>query len=153
MSSFFTLPASQRKRKREDASDIPSARKRGARTKADSKPQKPTPARTSRDESISSGSEDELERRGAGDEEGGSESESDDEHETNAEKRLRLASNYLESIKDEVDEAGYDAEDIDRDLIAERLQEDVVCVLRTLIELQTALIEYRPRKRAVSTGE
>lgn len=50
---------------------------------------------------------------------------SDDEAETAAERRLRLAERYLENIKEHVDEVGFDAADIDRDLIAERLQEDV----------------------------
>ena len=54
-----------------------------------------------------------------------SESESGDE--TAAERRLRLAEQYLENVKGEVDEVGFDADEIDRDLIAERLQEDVVC--------------------------
>ena len=52
--------------------------------------------------------------------------DSGSEDETAAERRLRLAEQYLENIKGEVDEAGFDAEQIDRDLIAERLQEDVV---------------------------
>ena len=55
-----------------------------------------------------------------------SSSNSDDDGETAAERRLRLAEQYLKNIKSEVDEAGFDAEDIDRDLIAERLQEDSV---------------------------
>lgn len=50
---------------------------------------------------------------------------SDDEAETAAERRLRLAERYLENVKETVDEVGFDAADIDRDLIAERLQEDV----------------------------
>ncbi|BFZ63476.1 pre-rRNA processing protein [Saitoella coloradoensis] len=49
----------------------------------------------------------------------------DDEDETAAEKRLRLAQRYLEQIQDEVDEGGFNAEDVDRDYLAERLQEDV----------------------------
>ena len=45
-----------------------------------------------------------------------------------AEKRLRLAQRYLEKTRKEVeleDEYAFDAEEIDRDLLAERLQEDV----------------------------
>ena len=55
-----------------------------------------------------------------------SDSESEEEDETGAERRLRIAEQYLENIKGEVDEVGFDAEEIDKDLIAERLQEDVV---------------------------
>src|SRR5690606_24710169 len=48
--------------------------------------------------------------------------------ETAAEKRLRLAQRYLEKTRKEVeleDEYAFDAEQIDRDLLAERLKEDV----------------------------
>ncbi|CAG8808002.1 679_t:CDS:2, partial [Racocetra persica] len=46
--------------------------------------------------------------------------------ETSTEKRRRLAKQYIESIKEGLDETGFDAEDIDRDLIAERLRKDVL---------------------------
>lgn len=52
-----------------------------------------------------------------------SSSASDDE--TAGERRLRLAEQYLKNTKEEIDEAGFDAEEIDRDLIAERLREDI----------------------------
>lgn len=59
--------------------------------------------------------------------EGGSDAE-----ETAAERRLRLAERYLSNIRNEVeasatngDPSAFDAEEIDRDLIAERLIEDV----------------------------
>ncbi|ADV24458.1 ribosomal RNA-processing protein 9 [Cryptococcus gattii E566] len=52
-----------------------------------------------------------------------------DENETAAEKRVRLAKGYLARIQDEVEAANadqdYDAADIDRELIASRLQKDV----------------------------
>lgn len=56
-----------------------------------------------------------------------------DEAETAAERRLRLAERYLDNVRQEVGGAAgedgdiyaFDAEDVDRDLIAERLQEDV----------------------------
>ena len=65
-----------------------------------------------------------TESEGSKAEDSGSES---DEDETAAERRLKLAERYLDNIREEVDEAGFDAEEIDRDLIAERLKEDVVC--------------------------
>lgn len=128
MSSFFTISASQRKRKRDEASSIPSAKRRNTSFRAVDKGQRIKASRTKRDESISgSGSDDDVGRIPSDEEqETGSNSEIADE--TGAERRLRLAEKYLENIKGEVvDEVGFDAEEIDRDLIAERLQEDVVC--------------------------
>ena len=130
MSSFFTTPASQRKRKRDDGNAAPSIKGRSSIAKAGAKPPGKNPARARRDESISSsGSEDEGIRKRVNDAEIVSESESGEEDETGAERRLRLAERYLENIKGEVDEVGFDAEEIDKDLIAERLREDVVCRL------------------------
>lgn len=131
MSSFFTVPASQRKRKRNDVAPAPITKRRNTSNGATRNQEKATTRRPDRDESIS-GSESED---GAGPartsvvEDGvGSSSESDHEDETGAERRLRLAERYLENIQGEVDEAGFDAVEIDRDLIAERLKEDVVRV-------------------------
>ncbi|PGH15865.1 hypothetical protein AJ80_05396 [Polytolypa hystricis UAMH7299] len=123
MSSFFTLPASQRKRKREDVVGAPASKKRGVTGKGNRSEEKEN-RKQERDESISgSESEDEEGLSGAESIEG-SESESD-EGETTAERRLRLAERYLENIQEEVDEVGFDAADLDRDLIADRLKEDV----------------------------
>ncbi|KAK3197371.1 hypothetical protein GRF29_1536g1546430 [Pseudopithomyces chartarum] len=119
MSSFFTVPASQRKRKRSETTPANSK----TRTPASSSAR----LRTERDESISGSDQDSEGKRDAGffDTDDGSET-SDDENETAAEKRLRLAERYLENIRNEVEEdGGFDAADIDRDLIAERLKEDV----------------------------
>jgi hypothetical protein len=125
-SSFFTLPASQRKRKREDRVAAPGSKKRGVAVNGDDK-EESTRRRRERDESISgSESEDDedVEESTVSGDESASES---DEGETAAERRLKLAERYLENIREEVDEAGFDAAEIDRDLIAERLKEDVVC--------------------------
>ncbi|GAA6060021.1 hypothetical protein JCM10212_001179 [Sporobolomyces blumeae] len=66
----------------------------------------------------------------SGDEAGGAEegsSEEDDDLETPAQKRLRLSQMYLQSLeKDKEEEVGFDAADLDRDIIAERLQKDVL---------------------------
>jgi len=48
-----------------------------------------------------------------------------EEDETAAERRARLAERYLDNIREEVDETGFDAEQIDKDMIAQRLREDV----------------------------
>ncbi|KAI1462203.1 WD40 repeat-like protein [Annulohypoxylon moriforme] len=139
MSSFFTIPGAQKKRKRAPVIDGPKKRVATSKyLKAPLKPTKPakptkfakpapTPApkkRVERDESIS-GSDSESDAEINDHEEPESASESENEGETAAEKRLRLAERYLDNVRQEVDETGFDAEDIDRDIIAQRLQEDV----------------------------
>ncbi|KAI9851688.1 MAG: pre-rRNA processing protein [Thelocarpon superellum] len=121
MSSFFTLPASQRKRKRGDGNPSSSVKK-----SAVSGAPAPT-TRPPRDESISGSDaesgDDRPQPSDSGEDEGSSGSEHDGE--TAADRRLRLAERYLENIRQEVDDVGFDAEQIDKDLIAERLREDV----------------------------
>ncbi|CAK7218749.1 pre-rRNA processing protein [Sporothrix eucalyptigena] len=87
------------------------------------------------DESVSGSDsdDDELAGRGSDDDDASDNDDSGDEDETAAERRLRLAERYLENVREEVKGAAgadgdiyaFDAEDVDRDLIAERLQEDV----------------------------
>ena len=129
MSSFFTIPSSQKKRKRPEVTGPPQKRLASSRPV----PREPKPQRRpQRDESIS-GSEDEsdeeprdvFEDEEAGESSSEEEAGSEDEEETAAERRLRLAERYLENIREQADEVGFDAEEIDRDLIAERLKEDV----------------------------
>lgn len=124
MSSFFTAPSTQKKRKRPAAPEHP---KKKAAISKPSAGKPPAKKRAERDESISgSDSEDDESYEGFSDAREEVEgSGSDEEGETAAEKRLRLAERYLENVKEHVDEAGFDAADIDKDLIAERLQEDV----------------------------
>lgn len=127
MSSFFTLPSSVKKRKRVEISEPPKKRFASAKTTTSKPAFKAAPRKPQRDESIS-GSDDESDegpRRNFDDEEypeSGSESEGEDE--TAAERRLRLAERYLQNVAADVETHGFDAEEIDRDLIAERLQED-----------------------------
>lgn len=125
MSSFFSIPSAQKKRKRTETTEAPKKRFATSKPARESK----QPRKPQRDESIS-GSEDESDEGGgeAFDNEeaeltSGSEG-SEGEEETAAERRLRLAERYLENIREEVDDVGFDAEEIDRDLIAERLKED-----------------------------
>ena len=137
MSSFFTTPASQRKRKRDHTSVAQSSAKKKKITAETlhTKPPSDRPARAARDESIS-GSEsgdDEAPRRADNDEALSSGSETEDE--TGAERRLRLAEQYLENIKGEAETVGFDAEEIDRDLIAERLREDAVDMPHSLPDI------------------
>ena len=128
MSSFFTVPGSHKKRKRPTAPEAPKKRIAGSKApgKGPAKAAGPTKKRVERDESISgSDSEDDDDEELSDVEDKSSGDESEGDGETAAEKRLRLAEQYLENVKEHVDEAGFDAADIDRDLIAERLQEDV----------------------------
>ncbi|KAJ8126661.1 hypothetical protein O1611_g6979 [Lasiodiplodia mahajangana] len=121
MSSFFSIPGAQKKRKRD--SDGPTSR-RPARPRP-AKPKATPKKRVERDEEISgSDSESGL----AEDEDvevSGSESDEDDHDETAAQKRLRLATQYLSRVREEVEATGWDAEQIDKDMIAARLEDDV----------------------------
>ena len=125
MSSFFSIPSALKKRKRTEATEAPKKRVATSKPAREPKPRR----KPQRDESISGSEEEsdggagaELENQEA-DLSSSSEGEGDEE-ETAAERRLRLAERYLENIREEVDEVGFDAEEIDRDLIAERLKED-----------------------------
>ncbi|GAA5944153.1 hypothetical protein JCM3775_001082 [Rhodotorula graminis] len=60
-----------------------------------------------------------------GDQDDGTEEE--DDLETPAQKRLRLSQMYLSTLeKDKEEDHGFDAADLDRDIIADRLQQDVL---------------------------
>lgn len=134
MSSFFSIPGAK-KRKTTTASEKPRKRI------ATSKPGRPTAKGTSskgaassksktveREDSISGSDIDDDESIESVEdaEEGGSGSESEREGETAAERRLRLAEQYLSNISKEIqDDVGFDARDVDRELLAERIQLDV----------------------------
>jgi ribosomal RNA-processing protein 9 len=139
MSSFFTVPGARKKRKQTGAPEPP--KKRINTSKSSSKPSSRTPTangpsksapsttkRPERDESIS-GSDSEAYDTDASvpdhaGSDNGSSSDTDNEGETAAERRLRLAERYLANVRQEVDEVGFDAADIDNDLISARLIED-----------------------------
>ncbi|KAL6709619.1 pre-rRNA processing protein [Coniothyrium glycines] len=122
-SSFFTTPASLRKRKRTDGSS--SAPKRRNPDSGGARPASTT-RRTQREDSISGSDVTDDDRGHVLGLETEESDTSEDEGETAAEKRLRLAERYLDNIRSEVrEEVGFDAEQIDKDLIAERLKEDV----------------------------
>ncbi|KAL1881154.1 hypothetical protein VTK73DRAFT_4601 [Phialemonium thermophilum] len=133
MSSFFTVPGSQKKRKRPAAPEGPKKRavtssKPKSSTKAQPKAKAASKSRPDRDESISGSESEDYDSDDQLSDAGRSEARSDgsdDEGETAAERRLRLAERYLDNVRQEVDDFGFDAEEIDRDIIAERLQEDV----------------------------
>ncbi|TKA26304.1 hypothetical protein B0A50_05083 [Salinomyces thailandicus] len=122
MSSFFTLPASQKKRKREPPSAGAGAKRAG-----------PVKRKEERDESIS-GSDISDDDVPAARKEQYESSEDEDEDETlegedPAAKRVRLAEQYLANTQKEVlDDVGFDAADVDaenlRRRMGERLKED-----------------------------
>lgn len=117
MSSFFTLPASQRKRKRSQ----PSKDASGA-----------VQRKQSRDDDSISGSdisEDEARPQAALGEASGEEDDEDFEDEDPAAKRIRLAEQYLVNTQKEVlDDGGFDAAEVDQENLrrrmGERLKED-----------------------------
>ncbi|KAK4053892.1 pre-rRNA processing protein [Microbotryomycetes sp. JL221] len=75
---------------------------------------------------FDSSDDDQARREADADERLGS-SEDEDDTETPAQKRLRLSQMYLASLqKDAQEEVGWDAAQMDRDIIAERLQQDVL---------------------------
>lgn len=134
MSSFFTVPGAHKKRKQTGVSEPPKKRINASKTGSKHAGRAATgrSKRPERDESISgSDSEDYDSDAGIPEHDGGSDNGSDDdtdhEGETAAERRLRLAERYLANVRKEVevdDEYAFDAEQIDRDMIAERLIED-----------------------------
>lgn len=140
MSSFFTVPASQRKRKREDRVEASASKKRGVDANTIGAGSRRA---REREESISGSELDEDEDEIVSGESGDESGSDSDEGETAADRRLKLAERYLENVQEEVDDIGFDAEQIDRDLIAERLKEDVVCdkfvVLIRIVMINSAL--------------
>lgn len=120
MSSFFTVPAAQKKRKRDGGEQQRS----GARkpTKEFSKPVR----KVEKDEEISGSESEDDDGPRRIDEDDEVDESSGDEEETAAETRRRLAERYLEKARAEIqEEVGFDAEEIDAELLAERLREDV----------------------------
>jgi ribosomal RNA-processing protein 9 len=144
MSSFFTIPGAQKKRKRVSFQDLPKKRQATNKSppKAAAKPTRARPAprsnkRKQEEEpdsdahnSVSDSDVDSDDEDATPDADAVSDADSS-EHgdETAAQRRLRLAERYLDNVRQEVEDdgndVGFDAEQIDRDLIAERLQEDV----------------------------
>lgn len=108
------------------------------------------PKRKPRDEELSSGSEDDrgdldaldFTRDDVGADavryDSGEEEELN-KNETAGEKRIRLAKGYLNKVRDEVanrvDDGTFDAAEIDRELIAARLKQDVVSLERLACNL------------------
>ncbi|KAF3940217.1 Beta-TrCP [Dactylella cylindrospora] len=147
MSSFFTLPASQRKRKRSGTDNTASSSKRNSSTSKPANSASRPAKRQVRDEEISSDEDESIDSNSIVSGEDSDEESIPDE--TEADKRLRLAQQYLDNLRTETgitpwsppsitstalanqiiyeitEEHGFDAAEIDRDLIAERLKSSV----------------------------
>ena len=154
---FFARPkASGTKRKRNETKSLGASKSRTAQQSSKGK----KPAKRAREED-----DEEIDEGGSGSDLGQGRQLSDvssgeDESETAAQKRLRLAKMYLENLEQSkqgalwsclcwqradsmrADRPGFDAEEIDKDIIAERLQRDVVCLLYCLLYVANAVLGY-----------
>ncbi|KAF7730158.1 hypothetical protein EC973_002766 [Apophysomyces ossiformis] len=121
--SFF---ATSRKRKRTGSAPANKAAGASGRKARGGKPAR----KEANNRSDESADEDDFEGAGTIDDmnlvESEPESSEEEIEETAAEKRVRLAKAYLENIEEGLEEdlGGFDAADLDRDLIAERLKKD-----------------------------
>jgi ribosomal RNA-processing protein 9 len=134
---FFATGSKKRKRPSSSASvSVPRKRPATANGKLRSKnppsgAQQPK-KRIARDEELSDATEDGRGLGGVDDmdlrasDEDPYRSGSENENETPAEKRLRLAQMYIEGVKTSLAEGEYDAAEIDKELISARLKQDVL---------------------------
>jgi len=134
---FFATGSKKRKRPSSSTSAFVS-RKKPATTNGKLRSKKPSSGaqqpkkRLARDEELSDATEDGHGLGGVDDmdlrasDEDPYQSGSENENETPAEKRLRLAQMYLEGVKTSLAEGEYDAAEIDRELISARLKQDVL---------------------------
>lgn len=126
MSSFFTLPASQRKRKRDERSSRPTSKTTDRKANGTSKKSRREDKED--DDSISGSDSDSGDGRRVGADEDvtdltSSDSDEDEDDETHASRRTKLASRYLENTRREILAEGFDAKDIDDELLAQRMGE------------------------------
>ncbi|KAJ7145984.1 WD40-repeat-containing domain protein [Mycena epipterygia] len=139
MPDAFFANSKPRKRKRTDTGPAgPSAKKfarkdtTGGKKPVHGAPKKNATAKRTVDEELDSdrtdddgGDIDDLDLAADVDVDPGASGDEDDD-ETPAEKRLRLAKLYLESVKEGLAEGEFDAAEIDRELISARLKQDVM---------------------------
>ncbi|KAI0633990.1 WD40 repeat-like protein [Trametes polyzona] len=139
--SFFATSKNRKRKRSTTRDDGPSTSKKAARgvkgkgAKA-RKPEGTAKKRSAGDEELSDETHDDDEREGIDEmdlrapdiDPNAYESGEEDEDETPAEKRLRLAKLYLESVKQGLSLADgeFDAAEIDRELISARLKQDVM---------------------------
>ncbi|KAI0672519.1 WD40-repeat-containing domain protein [Trametes maxima] len=139
--SFFATSKNRKRKRSTTRDDGPSTSKkaaRGVKSKVGRthKPEVPTKKRSAGDEELSDETHDNDEREGIDEmdlrapdvDPNAYESGEEDEDETPAEKRLRLAKLYLKSVKQGLTlaEGEFDAAEIDRELVSARLKQDVM---------------------------
>ncbi|PNS17829.1 hypothetical protein CAC42_3224 [Sphaceloma murrayae] len=119
MSSFFVKPASQRKRKRNDEGGNRRSDRQG---KVSTRPQKRIREDSTGDSSISGSDSEDLQGDGEETSHTLSESDSSDEDDGDAaSRRTKLAARYLENSRNEILAEGFDAKDVDNELLAQRM--------------------------------
>ncbi|KAF9525309.1 WD40-repeat-containing domain protein [Crepidotus variabilis] len=122
----FFSSSKPRKRKRSDGASHMLGAQKLAKTSRDTKQPKSSKKAT-RDEELSDRTDEDIEDMDLrADEIDPGASGDEDDNETPAEKRLRLAQLYLESVKTSLVDGEYDAAEIDRELISARLKQDVL---------------------------
>ncbi|KAI0654177.1 WD40-repeat-containing domain protein [Cubamyces menziesii] len=139
--SFFATSKNRKRKRSTTRDDGPSTSKKAARAVKGKggkgrKPEGATKKKGTADEELSDATQDDDERDGIDEmdlrapdvDPNAYESGEEDEDETPAEKRLRLAKMYLESVKQGLSlaEGEFDAAEIDRELISARLKQDVL---------------------------
>ncbi|KAI0365017.1 WD40 repeat-like protein [Pilatotrama ljubarskyi] len=139
--SFFATSKNRKRKRSTTRDDGPSTSKKAARGVKGKggkarQPEAGTKKRKAADEELSDATQDDDEREGIDEmdlrapdvDPNAYESGEEDEDETPAEKRLRLAKLYLESVKQGMSlaEGEFDAAEIDRELISARLKQDVM---------------------------
>ncbi|RHZ84819.1 hypothetical protein Glove_74g184 [Diversispora epigaea] len=123
-SDFFTK---SRKRKSNSSEINSNDGKKKKIDNGDARFKKGNSSKKSKDEDSLNSEEissDDLGFENESDQENLSDEGENEKRETPAEKRLRLAKKYIETIKEGLDDVDFDAAEIDKDLIAERLQKD-----------------------------
>ncbi|KAK9480074.1 WD40-repeat-containing domain protein [Lipomyces japonicus] len=74
-----------------------------------------------------------------------------DPNESAADKRRRLAQQYIENLQQEIDAQGFDAADVDRDILAARLKDDVAADHGRLYRLIARNFSYvKPERKFLS---
>lgn len=138
MPDRFFATGSKKRKKSASSTSISAPRKKPATTngklrskKLSSGVQQPK-KRIARDEELSDATEGDHDLGGVDDmdlrasDEDPYQSGSENENETPAEKRLRLAQMYLDGVKTSLADGEYDAAEIDKELVSARLKQDVL---------------------------
>lgn len=121
---FLSDPSARKKRSRNNRATSTTARnsKKSKRTEEPVNDEEISGISDSDDEQGNVSYDDAKENQDDEDEE---DSEEEFAQESAADKRRRLAKQYLENLKQETEDFDFDAQDLDNDIIAKRLREDV----------------------------